>query len=151
MQVTFSAATTTIRRPRISWSDNLEKRTRAHRLWIGSMILDEVLQASPKRVELEYISIVLLKACWAPEVMLIFIQYGKSDITIWTRWGQEKQGSCTKWIAKGSIEFPLKRENSPVSFIQNYYLVSTRGQCNFLLGKHLYFVSHNINSSGIIQ
>lgn len=36
----------------------------------------------------------------------------------------------------------------PVSFIQNYYLVSSRRQRNFLLGKHLYFISHNINPSG---
>ena len=70
---TFSASTTTMRRPRISWSDNLENRTRAHLLWIGSMIFDDVLQARAKRVEFEYISIVLLKACCAPDVMLKYI------------------------------------------------------------------------------
>ena len=67
---TFSASTTTMRRPSISWSDNLENRTIAHLLWIGSIILEEVLHARAKRVEFEYISIVLLKACCAPDVML---------------------------------------------------------------------------------
>lgn len=41
---------------------------------MGSIIFEDVLQASAKRVEFEYISIVLLKACWAPDVMLIYIQ-----------------------------------------------------------------------------
>lgn len=67
---TCSASITTMRRPRISWSDSLENRTRAHLLWIGSIILEDVLQARANRVELEYISIVRLKACCAPDVML---------------------------------------------------------------------------------
>ena len=71
---TFSASTTTMRRPSISWSDNLVNRTRAHLLWIGSIILEDVLQARAKRVEFEYISIVRLKACCAPDVMLTHVQ-----------------------------------------------------------------------------
>jgi len=67
---TFSAWTTTMRRPSISWSDNRENRTMAHLLWMGSIILAEVLQARANRVVFEYISIVLLNACCAPVVML---------------------------------------------------------------------------------
>jgi hypothetical protein len=39
---------------------------------MGSIILEDVLQARAKRVEFENISIVLLKACCAPDVMLNF-------------------------------------------------------------------------------
>lgn len=35
----------------------------------------------------------------------------------------------------------------PVSLIQDYNLVSTFRECDLLLGKHFYFVSHNINST----
>lgn len=35
------------------------------------MILSEALHARAKRVVLEYISMVLLKACWAPSVILV--------------------------------------------------------------------------------
>lgn len=37
---------------------------------MGSIIFDDKLQANANRVVLEYISIVLRKACWAPAVML---------------------------------------------------------------------------------
>lgn len=69
-KITFSASTTSRSLFKISWSVSREKRTIAQRLWIGSMILDDILQANAKRVVLEYISIVLRNACCAPEVML---------------------------------------------------------------------------------
>ena len=42
----------------------------AARDWMGSMILVDTLQASAKRVVLEYISIVRRRACCAALVML---------------------------------------------------------------------------------
>lgn len=42
---------------------SLLKRMTAHRLWMGSMILSEVLHARAKRVVLEKFSIVLRNAC----------------------------------------------------------------------------------------
>lgn len=39
------------------------------------MILEDVLHARAKRVEFEYISIVRLKACCAPDVILNCVQY----------------------------------------------------------------------------
>ena len=47
-----SAWHTVTRRERRSVSDSRVKRTMAHRLWMGSMILLEALQASAKRVVL---------------------------------------------------------------------------------------------------
>ena len=38
-------------------------------------------------------------------------------------------------------------QNSPISFIQYYYLVPPWGKGHFLLSKHLDLVPHNINSS----
>lgn len=45
------------------------------------MILEEVLHARAKRVEFEYVSIVLLNACCAPDVMLIFSQHSHEQDT----------------------------------------------------------------------
>ena len=52
-QHTFSCWHTYRSRSRISFSPSLEKRTIAQRDWMGSMILELVLQASAKRVVLE--------------------------------------------------------------------------------------------------
>lgn len=68
--LTFSWARITCSRSRICLSLRREKRIRQQRDWIGSMILLLMLQARANRVELENVSIVLLSACWAPEVIL---------------------------------------------------------------------------------
>lgn len=49
---TCSACTTPMSRAKISASERREKRTIAHRLWMGSMILVLRLHASAKRVVL---------------------------------------------------------------------------------------------------
>lgn len=55
----------------LTWeSVSFEYRSMAQRDCIGSMIFSEELQARAKRVVLEYISMVRLKACWAPSVIL---------------------------------------------------------------------------------
>jgi hypothetical protein len=53
-----------------SASLNFEYLRIAHRDWIGSIILLDMLHANANRVVLEYISIVLLNACCAPAVIL---------------------------------------------------------------------------------
>lgn len=55
----------------------------AHRDCIGSIIFSLLLAASAKRVVLEYNSMVLRRACWAPSVMLS----ASSSITILWRPG----------------------------------------------------------------
>ena len=50
MCATPSAPATTSSRSNTSLSESLEKRTMAHRLWMGSMILLDWLHASAKRV-----------------------------------------------------------------------------------------------------
>lgn len=49
---------------------------------MGSIILEDVLHAKAKRVEFEYISIVRLNACCAPDVMLICAQKWVSILKI---------------------------------------------------------------------
>lgn len=146
-QGTFSALTTIMRRPSISWSDNRENRTMAHLLWIGSIILADVLQARAKRVVLEYISIVLLKACCAPVVMLN--TKSKNDTESKCHRKQQQQAIITT-TQHELDEITMKKSEkklSPVSFIQYNYLVSARRQRYFLLSKHLDLVPHNIYSS----
>ena len=90
-----------------------------HRLWIGSMILLEWLQARANRVELEYISMVLLKACCAPAVIL-------TEKSI-------NYASASKYFI-------------PVSFIQNDNFMSSRRQSHFFLGKHFNILTYDINA-----
>mmetsp|Transcript_102668 Transcript_102668/g.290683 ORF Transcript_102668/g.290683 Transcript_102668/m.290683 type:complete len:252 (-) Transcript_102668:275-1030(-) len=65
-----SCSRTYLRRSIRSSSAMRLKRKIAHRDWIGSMILEEMLQASAKRVVVLYISMVLRIACCAAFVML---------------------------------------------------------------------------------
>lgn len=75
---TPSALITSISRLSTCSSPSLVYRRIAHRLCMGSIIFDEMLQANANRVVLEYISIVRLSACWAAAVMLDWWMTGRA-------------------------------------------------------------------------
>ena len=58
------------KRNKISASDSLVNLKIEQRLWIGSIISEELLQARANRVVLEYNSIVRRMACCAADVIL---------------------------------------------------------------------------------
>lgn len=70
LDLTFSILHISKSRFNSSVSRNFAYLRMAHRLWIGSMILLDMLHARQKRVVFEKISIVRRKACWAPPVIL---------------------------------------------------------------------------------
>lgn len=107
---------------KISVSLNFAYRRMAHRLCIGSMILLDKLHAKQKRVVFEYISIVLLRACCAPAVIL------DDRVSI----NQRKRSSTF----------------APVSLVQNHNFVSPGRKGDLLLCESLYFIPHDIDSSG---
>lgn len=87
---------------------------------MGSMILLLILHARQKRVVLEKISIVRRRACCAPAVMLQVVR---------------------------KIAELEHSEGSPICFVQNNNLVSSRWQSDLLLSKGFDFIPHNIDTS----
>ena len=96
------------------------------------IILSESLQARANRVVFEYISIVLLKACCAPSVIL---------------WGEYSRGQCSTVLANMQAAAAMRPRTEPVCFIKNDDFMPAHRQCDFLLSKHLYPVPYNINTS----
>lgn len=68
--LTFYPSITLLRFSSTSLSFSLPNLRMMHRLWIGSMIFEEVLQLSTNRVVSLKLLMIILKACWAPSVKL---------------------------------------------------------------------------------
>jgi hypothetical protein len=68
--LTFSPSITLFRLSSTSFYFSFPNLKMMHLLWMGSIILEEVLQLRTNRVVSLKLLIIILKACWAPSVKL---------------------------------------------------------------------------------
>lgn len=90
---------------------------------MGSIILFAILHAKQNRVVLEYISIVLRRACWAPAVMLF------------------RPSHQLKRFLKESVW------HQPIRFIKDDDLMPTGRKGDLLLSECFDLISNDIDSS----